>query len=372
MRTRIGIDGTPLLGERSGIGNYTSRLLEALLRLNPCSDYFLYSNRPLGTLETALARAVPVENYLPQSRWLWLQMVLPRLLAQSQIQLCHFPNLMAPLVQPRPCVITIHDASLFLYSHTHPGKRLLAMRLLLPLVARRAAAVITVSHHSRQDLIRILRLPPEKVHVVYEAAPRHFRRVVDTNHLERVQRRYQLPDQFLLFVGTLEPRKNLARLARAYQQVRQRGYRHHLVLVGPRGWLMGEFEREVERLNLADVVHVVGYIPEADLPAVFSLATLFLFPSLYEGFGLPPLEAMACGTAVLSSNNSSLAEICADAALLVDPTDEQSLADGLACLLADPDWRSDLAQRGLERAKAFSWEQAAVLTTAVYEQVMAL
>ncbi|MDX1665445.1 MAG: glycosyltransferase, partial [Candidatus Promineifilaceae bacterium] len=171
MKLRIGIDGTPLLGPRSGVGNYTGRLFGALLAANPNWDCLLYSNRSLEPLEPALARAKRISSRLSTQRTVWMHCLLPRIIRRSRPDLCHFPNATAPLWSQAPFVITIYDASLFTYSHCHPRTRLLSIRLALPVVARRAAAVITVSDHARQDLIRILGLPPEKVHVVYAAAP---------------------------------------------------------------------------------------------------------------------------------------------------------------------------------------------------------
>jgi glycosyltransferase involved in cell wall biosynthesis len=372
MSVTVGLDGTPLMGQRFGVGHYTGRLLEALLDLEPGWQYLLYSNRPLGKLEPALQKVVESPGYLRQSRWLWMQLVLPWLIARSRPHLAHFPNGLAPLWSPVPFAVTIHDASLFLYSHTHPRARLLAMRLILPLVARRAAAVITVSEHARRDLLRIFRLPPEKVEVVYQAAPAAFRPISDRPRLAQLRWKYRLPEEIILFVGTLEPRKNLVRLLRAFDQVRRCGYRHKLVLVGARGWLTADFDRELERLGLAETVQHLGYVPTADLPGLFNLATLFVFPSLYEGFGLPPLEAMACGTAVLTGNNSALREICGDAAYLVDATDQESVTEGMLELLASPESRAELSRRGLERASHFSWKKTAVQTKAIYERIVDL
>lgn len=367
---RIGIDGTPMLGPRSGIGYYTSRLLSSMVELTPDWEYLLYSNRPLGTLEPPLDRATQVNGYFPHSRWMWMQAILPRTIRASQPSLCHFPNALAPLWQPTPFILTIHDASLFLFGGYHPRARHATIRLMLPFVARRAAAVITVSQHARQDLLRVLKLPDEKVHVVHEAAPEHFRPVEDPIELENIRQRYQLPQEFLLYVGTLEPRKNLVRVVHALHQVRCAGLPHKLVIAGPRGWMMDDFEREVQAAGLQDAVQYLGYIPTHHLPGLYSLATVFVFPSLYEGFGLPPLEAMACGTPVLSSNRSSLLEVCGDAAYLVDPESVMNIADGIICLLKDGNLRQELSARGLARARQFSWQRAAEQTLDVYRQVI--
>lgn len=368
---RIGFDGTPLLGQRSGVGHYTGRLLAHLVAHRPAWEYLLFSNRTLQPLERELSRMLPVVDKFGLSRFVWMQLMLPRIIRQQQPDLCHFPNNTAPLCLGTPSVITIHDASLFLHSQHHPRSRLLALRVLLPLVARRATAVITVSHHARQDLIRVLQLPAEKIHVIHEAAPDGFQPLADPVQRRQLQAKYNLPDNFILFVGTVEPRKNLKRLIGAVANVRKRGCKTQLVLVGPNGWLVnGSLEKEIEALGLQGLVQSLGYVPQEDLPGIYSLATVFAFPSLYEGFGLPPLEAMACGTPVLTSHDSAMAEICGEAAHLVDPHEVEAIADGLACLLTDGARRAHLRQHGLVRAQGYSWERAARETAVVYEHVL--
>ncbi len=370
MDLRIGLDGTPLLGQRSGVGNYTGRLLAALIRENPEWEFLLYSNRPLEKLEPALRRVTPVYSRFSSRRLFWMHCLLPATIRRSRPQLCHFPNSMAPLWQKSPFVLTIHDASLFLYGRYHPPARLLSIRFALPLLARRAEAIITVSHSARDDLIRTLQLPPEKVHVIYEAAASSFRPVTDRACLDALRRKYDLPEEFLLFVGTLEPRKNLRRLVRALQRIRREGYQQPLVLVGADGWKLADLHAEIERLGLKNAVRFTGYVPAEELPGLFSLATLFVFPSLYEGFGLPPLEAMACGTPVLTSNSTSLAEIYGGGAYLVNPRDEEELAAALMELLDDEELRRHLGQRGRRHAQQFSWARAARKTAAVYRHVL--
>lgn len=369
MSIRIGLDATPLLGQRSGVGNYTSRLLGGLLATVPEAEYLLYSNKVLEPLEPALAGAIPIYSRWSLKRVLWMQLLLPQIIRQTEPDLCHFPNSMAPLSSSRPFVLTIHDASLFVYGQYHPTARILSMRFLLPLLAQRAAAVITVSHHARQALVDVLDLDPRKVHVVHEAAPRDFHPVTDPLVLADLRRRYELPEEFLLHVGTLEPRKNLLRLVRALARLREDGFSHKLVLVGSAGWQMDDFDREIEHHSLQHDVQRIGYVPTEDLPGIYSLARLFVFPSLYEGFGLPPLEAMACGTPVLSSNRAALPEVLGDAALLFDPEDDEALFDSLVRLLSDPHLLDELSWRGLRRAQSFSWERAARETLAIYSQV---
>ncbi len=368
---RIGFDGTPLLGQRSGVGYYTSNLLAALMEVEPHWEYLLYSNRPLNGLEPPLPLAQKADQrYFSRSRWLWMQTILPSTIRQSRPHLCHFTNALAPLRQPVPYVLTIHDASLFVYGEYHPWARHLTMRLMLPTIASRAAAIITVSHHSRREIIHHLDLDPAKIHVVYEAAAEAFRPTHEPQELARVQQKYKLPAEFVLYVGTLEPRKNLVRLLQAVKQGRDSGLPHQLVLAGGMGWMMDSFEDEVRALGMEEAVHYLGYIPTQDLPALYSLATVFAFPSLYEGFGLPPLEAMACGAPVLTSKSSSLAEICGDAAYLVDPHSVEDIAAGLQALLGDEALREELRCKGLERAAGFSWRRAARETGEVYRRAL--
>ena len=370
MGLRVGIDANPLLGHRAGVGNYTARLLAAMLELGRDWDFLLYSNRPLGQLEQPLAAATPVPAYFSYSHWLWMQLVLPGIIDRSGPELLHYTNSLAPLRRSRPYVLTVHDASLFLHSRHHPKARLLTVRSILPYVARRASAIITMSHNARRDLVKVLGLPKERIEVIYEAAPGSFHRNLDQAYRSAMRSKYGLPDRYLLYVGTLEPRKNLARLIRAFWRLRQQGFRYQLLLVGPSGWHMNGFDSEIEQLDLQDSVRMLGYVPAEDLPGIYALASVFVFPSLYEGFGLPPLEAMACGVPVLTSNNSSLAEICGEAAHLVNPRDEEELAAGLRDLLRDPEWRADLVRKGRRRARDFSWTKAARQTMALYERVL--
>ncbi len=371
--TTLGYDATPLLGQRSGVGHYTKRLIAAIMNLEPQWGFHLYTNRPLGELDEELRRATEIDAYLPASRWLWMQLVLPRALCQRQPDLIHYTNSIAPLNQPRPYVITIHDASLFLYRHYHPWSRIAAMRLLLPIVARRAAAVIVPTHVARRDLLETLRLSPERVHVIHEAAPDWFVQLEDRTQRNDLRRRYTLPQEFVLCLGTLEPRKNLERLVLALAELHRRGRRVPLMLVGPSGWHLdgpGGLQDTIRAAGLEQHVRYLGYVPTADLPGLLSLATVFAFPSLYEGFGLPAVEAMACGAAILTSRDTAMAEICGDAARLVDPYSVDDIAAGLEELLDDAELRDCLGLRAQQQARQYSWERAAAETIAVYRHVL--
>ncbi len=367
---RIGFDITPLTVPQSGVGTYTVNLFEEL-RVVLGDDLLPLIHRPLH--DPAMMQGCR-DSLVPWGRGMnktvWMQTLLPWQLAHARTTVAHFTNSVAPLVAPCATVVTIHDMTLWLFPEHHYRRRLLAMRPFVPLAARRAAAVITVSHSAKADIVRILGVPQEKVHVIYEAAPPAFMPLPPDICLEAVRARYHLPERFLLYVGTIEPRKNLVRLLEAFATLRASGrIPHDLLFVGARGWKEDPVFEAVERLGLGDKVRFMNHVPTADLVALYNLADALAFPSLYEGFGLPVVEAMACGTPVVTSEQGSLGEIAGDAAQFVDPLSVPSIAHGLEAVLAHPAWRAELRQRGLARVRDFTWRGAAAQTRQVYEAV---
>jgi glycosyltransferase involved in cell wall biosynthesis len=305
--------------------------------------------------------------FLRMNKTVWMQTVLPRQLARLKIDVCHFTNNVASIWTPCPSIMTIHDMTLWLFPEYHGRSRLLSMRPIIPLAARRAAAIITVSESARRDIISILGVPEEKVHVIYEAPAPHFRRLSPGPSLEAVREHHQLPDRFILYVGTIEPRKNLVRLLEAFAQLRRAGGQTcSLVLVGQRGWHDDAVFEAAERLALGDAVRFLGYVSPETLVALYNLAEVAAFPSMYEGFGLPVVEAMSCGLPVVTSASGSLAEVAGDAAEYVDPHEVESIAHGLERLLTDRTRHEELRARGLARAPQFNWAEAARQTRQVY------
>jgi glycosyltransferase involved in cell wall biosynthesis len=368
---KIGYDVTPLVGMCTGVGNYTRQLLTHMLAQEGEHDFLLLANRQEATRDfPASARVQPLVEPFP-SRLLWMQSVLPRLLREVRPDLCHFPNSIGPLLSPCRYVVTIHDMTLSFLPQYHPWRKRLMVRPLIPLIARRAARIITVSEHARADIVRLLRVPAARVVVIPEAAAPIFQ-AASPDEQRRVRERYQLWGPYLLYVGTLEPRKNLVRLIRAWHTLWRRGaIPHQLVLVGGRGWQDAEIYRTIAELDCGDALRLAGYVPTDDLPALYSAADAFAFPSLAEGFGLPVIEAMACGAPVLISTAQALQELAGDAALAVDPRDERAIESALERLLTDAALREQLRARGLRRAAAFSWGEAARRTLAVYRDVVA-
>ncbi|MEO8285853.1 MAG: glycosyltransferase family 1 protein [Chloroflexota bacterium] len=365
----IGFEASALQGCKSGVGYYAENLLSGMMSVAPEHDYVLFSNRDMRDSWQPIGRETLYSDRFFRMRAAWMQAMLPGSLRRVRPDICHFPNYLAPIASDCPYVVTIHDMSLFITPRFHRFKKLVLDRTLVPHVARRAAGIITVSHSARKDIARYLKVPREKIRVVMNAVSPAFKRVTEQGAIEEVCRRYGLHVPFILYVGTIEPRKNLTRLIQAFAQLKASGLPHKLVMVGQPGWHCEPIYAEVERRGLQREVIFTGYVPFEDLPALYSAAESLAFPSLYEGFGLPVLEAMACGTPVVTSVSSSLSEVAGDAALLVDPLSVDQIAGALAQIHASSTLAEDLSERGLVRASHFTWENAARSTLDVYEHI---
>jgi glycosyltransferase involved in cell wall biosynthesis len=361
--------GTGLAGNET----YAANLVEALAEVDQENTYTVYVTRA-----EALARFegrwpnVRVRRTLPHTPLVRIPVTLSAELRRRPVDLLHV-QYTAPPLAPCPVVATIHDLSFEHIPETFNRRSRVQLRLTVRATARAAAHVIAPSEYTRRDLIETYGLDPERVTAIPLAASKHFRRVEDADEIERVRRRYGITRDYVLAVGSIQPRKNLARLVRAYSGLRRERGRSNLpqlVLVGKRAWLYGETLKAVEEEGVGDSVVLTGYVSEGDLPALYTGALLFAYPSYYEGFGLPPLEAMRCGTAVLTGDRTSLPEVVGDAGLLADPFDTGAIARALALLIEDPALRAELGARGLERASAFDWRDTARMTLQVYRRVM--
>lgn len=366
----IAFDGTTLTPGRTGVGYYTEHLLQHLAREVAVSgdEIVVVSNQPIDTQAPLPPHVRVHEGHRFPIRIGWMQMRAAAALESLRPDVAHFTNAMIPFGSPVPTVVTVHDMSLRLYPRCHPVRRLLLNRPLMHVAIRRATAIVTVSHSARRDLLRLHGVPPDRVSVVHEAASPVFRPIADRARLDDIRARYSLPERFILYVGTIEPRKNLMRLMTAFANARKAAVRHHLVCVGPYGWASRDLSGHIERLGIRDAVHFTGYVPFEDLPAIYNLGDFLAFPSLYEGFGLPVVEAMASGIPVLTSNTSSLREIAGDAAATIDPTDTDAMSAAIHRLATDSDLRRELSDLGLRRARRFSWTQTAREMLAVYHR----
>jgi len=281
-------------------------------------------------------------------------------LACGDLDCFYSPDFTLPPVRRARTVLTVHDLSFMRVPEcSEPGLRRYLLQA-VPASVSRADCVLTDSECTRSDVIELLNADAQKVSVVYPGVEPRFRPVQDARVLATVRTRYGLPDRFVLGLGTLQPRKNFGRLIEGYARIRcDLTDNTQLVIAGGKGWLYDDIFRRVEQLGLGKEVHFPGYVDDKDLPALYSLADVFAFPSLYEGFGIPPLEAMACGTPVVTSSVSSLPEVVGDAALLVTPTDVDALAEALREALRGRSLRDKLIQLGFERAKEFTWARGA-------------
>jgi glycosyltransferase involved in cell wall biosynthesis len=314
-------------------------------------------------------QTVPVSLPTRLLRIGWEQIRLPALTRRYRLDLLHSPHYTMPFMLPCASAVTFHDMTFFLYPQVHKTYKRLFFKSMIRLSAKRANAIIADSDSTRQDILRILKLAPENVTAVPLGVSDVFKRVRTPEALEEIRRRYRLPLKIILCVSELQARKNLTTLIRAYGRLVQQGLEHSLVIAGRKGWMYEELFQAVQSLNLSDRVIFTGYVPEQDLPLLYNVADVFVYPSLYEGFGLPVLEAMACGIPVVTANVSSMPEITGDAGVLVDPYDVDSMANAIRRVILDREFHAELECNELERAKMFSWERTAKETLAVYEGV---
>ena len=370
---RLGIDYTPAALQGAGIGRYTRGLVDALLPLLEEDDQvtLVYPREPARFTPAAWPRPVRIRHLPLPDRyqtivWHRLRLPLPVDWLTGPLDIFHAPNFLLPPVRRGKTLLTIHDlAFLVKPQFAHPDLQ----RFLTQVVPRSIAGadhILADSEASRQDALRLFGLDPQRVTVVGAGVEPRFR-PRQRSSLSEVKNRYGLAWPFVFSVSTLEPRKNFDGLIRAFAAARRRaGFPHHLVIAGGKGWMYERIFAEVEQQQATGFVHFLGYVDDADLPALYNLADLFAFPSHYEGFGLPVLEALACGAPVVCTDTSSLPEIAGDAALLIPTGDETALCDALTSLLTNPAARAELAQRGPAQAARWTWDAAARRLLAVY------
>ena len=367
---RIAIDATSIPPQPAGAGVYAIELTRALAERDRRDGYALFTRT--DALDSILAerRNWHVERITASrpGRLAWEQARLPSRLAALGIDVLHSTHHTLPLRPVRPRrVVTIHDVTFLRIPERYPPIRRMYFGAITRLSAKVADAVIVPSESVRADVVRTLGVTPKRVHVVYEAAGQQYR-PIDTESASVISKKYLLEPGYVLSVGSLEPGKNRPRLFRALKALRDAGVHAHLAIVGQPAWKYEEEAALVDELGMGDRIHYLGYVAPGDLPALYNGAAVFAFPSLYEGFGLPVIEAMACGVPVLTSEISATAEVAGDAGILVDPHDVEAIRDGLASLLGDPVLRDHYGRLGLARAAQFSWKRAADETHAVYER----
>lgn len=368
---RIAIDAHSVGAGLGGNESYATNLIEALAEIDSFNSYTLYVTRREAI--ERFDRRWPnftVRATLPHTPLIRIPLTLGVELRKNPVDVLHVQFTSPPLA-PCPVVVSIHDLSFEHLPATFRRRSRTQLRLTVRRSARKAARVLTLSEHTRQDIIKTYKIASDLVLTIPIAAPAHFGPVADEKELQLVRHTYGIARNYILAVGSIQPRKNLSRLALAYARLADLlpGIEiPQLVIVGKRAWLYRETIRAIEDLKTGKNVILTGYVPEAHLPALYSGAACFVYPSYFEGFGLPPLEAMKCGAPVVTGNQTSLPEVVGDAALLVDPFDVDAIASAIATVVGQPSLQKELRRRGFARARMFDWRKTAQQTLEVYRE----
>ena len=369
----IAIDAHSVGTQLAGNETYAVNLIEALAQIDRVNQYTIYVTK--NEAVDRFANRWPnfqVKRTLPHTPLVRIPLTLAAELRRNPVEVLHV-QYTAPPFAPCPIVSTIHDLSFEHLPETFTRRSRTQLRLTVRGTARRAAVILTLSEFSRRDIIETYAVDPERVLVTPAAAPTNFAPVENETELKDIRERYGIKANYLLSLGSIQPRKNLARLIEAYALLRSSragDQLPQLVIAGKRGWLDNEIQRAAQRENRNESIKFIGYVPEKDLPALYSAAICFVYPSFFEGFGLPVLEAMQCGTPVIAGNRTSLPEVAGAAALLFDPFDAGALAEAIERIIHNPDTRAELRVKGLERARIFSWTATARLTLQAYERAL--
>lgn len=372
----IAIDAQVLRPRMSGVERSVHELLRHLPAAAPQCRFVIYHGRgapiPRACLESCPSlRCSSLPTSLRPVRLAWQQLVLPFLLRHGRVDLLHAPAYTAPLLTGVPVVLTVYDTIALRFPELSKRLNVLHYRLLLARSARRAARVVVPSVATRNDVVDMLGVSPEKVRVIPLGVADEFQPVETPEELRRARKELRLPSRYILFTGNLEPKKNLPALIEAYVESRRCArITHTLVIAGRKAWRYAEIYRTVRRLRAQELVQFLGPVPSRLMPALYSGASLFVFPSLCEGFGLPPLEAMACGTAVVTTTAGALPEVVGNAALTVRPREVRELRAAMEKVLTNEFLAGKLRELGRTQAKKFSWSEHARAVVALYEEVL--
>jgi alpha-1,3-rhamnosyl/mannosyltransferase len=372
---RIGLDGQPLIKPRTGVGHYTFELARALAALRPEDSFELIAPAAFPASISHETETIPnlrmvgVEPNVLMRRW-W-SIGLSRYLRRARLDLFHGTNYQLPLMNARGKVVTVHDLSIFTHPETHDARVARRARRRLPMFLRAASHIITPTQAIKDELAARFNLDPARITVTHEAPRRSFF-PVNREDTADVRQRLGIENEFILCVGTIEPRKNLQTLVRAFERIsHQIDRRLQLVITGGEGWLTNDFDRLLRESHFRQRILLTGYLDDEELRSLYSSCRVFVYPSLYEGFGLPPLEAMACGAPVIASRIRAHEETLKDNARLIEPMDDSALAKAIVDILEDEKARESLVKAGLAHVAKFSWRKTAEMTWEVYEAVFA-
>lgn len=374
---KIGINARYIQRQITGIERYTLELINNLSRLDDENKYVLFFNKHEPVMPPI--KKCNFVNYITRVptkfrilRIFWEQFWLAYELKRNDVQIFHGPSFLAPLTKKSKYVVTIHDLSFFRYPESFTLENKLYFKFFLQRSIKNADVIIADSESTKKDIIHYFKVPDDRISVVYLGVDDTFVPLKDSVKIKQIKAKYNLPEKFILFTGVLSPRKNLERTLIAFCLLkRKKSIPHKFVIVGKKGWLYETIFEKIKLLNLENEVVFTDYVPEEDLPYFYNLADVFVLASLYEGFGLPILEAMACGCPVVTSSRSSMPEVAGDAALLVDPLKVEEISAAIEKIVTDTKLRKVLVEKGFEQAKKFSWKKTAEETLKIYDKISA-
>ncbi|MGB7340216.1 MAG: glycosyltransferase family 1 protein [Phototrophicaceae bacterium] len=376
----IGIDYTPAYTQGGGIGRLTRDLVAALLELDKQTAYRLFVagaskpdlHDPLSP--NAIWKPTSISSDWFARIWHRAQLPIPVELFTGSLDLFHATDFTLPPTLPSTkTIVTVHDMSYVRVPDAASPRLRAYLDQVVPRSVKRSTHVIADSEATKNDLIELYDISPDKITVLLSGIDRRYYPVDDNFSLITIRNKYSISSNPYLFsIGTIQPRKNFSRVIHALKRLRDRGYDLHLVIAGGKGWLEDEMYQTIEALNMRDLVHLIGFVDDEDVAGLYSGAECVVFPSLYEGFGFPVIEGMACGTPVITSNVSSLPEVAGDAAIMVDPYDIDAITDAIQRVLDDNTLRDRMIQAGFEQASKFTWEKSARQLHEIYMQVLAM
>lgn len=367
---RIGIDLHTINDFMQGSRTYVYNVTRCLLERDRCNEYELYFTKREAVLPEEFRYPHVRTGYIAHSRALRLLFDLPMKLAAHKVDVFHCQYI-GPLWTTTPYIVTLHDIIHEVAPQLYPPMQRRFMSLLYPISARRAAKVLTVSNYSKQAIIDIYGVPEENIVITHDAAADEFKPIDDAVKIQAVQDKYQTSARYILFVGRLEPRKNVPTLIKAFDRLKARHHLpHKLVIAGMKDFAFQDVFKTAARAQSSEDILFTGGIDQEDLPLLYNGAEMFVYPSFAEGFGIPPLEAMACGTPVITSNTSSLPEVVGEAGIMVDPHNMEALSDAMGQVTQDEVLQREMREKGLRQSQKFSWSQTAETVLRVYEEVV--
>jgi len=373
---KIAIDGTIVREEITGTGFYITNLINGLIKIDNLNNYYIFGDeqylRKYIKIDKDNFRVVHKRFKNRIIRVLWEYFIFPFELKKLKIDILHSPNYITPLLKfGFKIILTIHDLTFLLFPEKYTITKRWLFGKMIPVFIKKSDKIVAVSENTKKDILKFFSIPDDKILVTYESYPEYYNFSIDRSKAEDILNKYGIERNFILYVGMIEPRKNIISLLKAFVEL-DKDLELDLVIVGKKGWYFKEIEKYMENainLRLKNKIMFTGYIPEHELKYFYRLALMFVYPTLYEGFGLPPLQAMACGTSVITSNISSLPEVVGDAAIKINPDDLGDLKNSIKWLYTDEGKRDELIKKGLENVKKFSLENVASNVLSVYRKL---